>query len=330
MDLLTQLVFLVLALGDDGPPAPSGVPEKLVVSLKVRVEVHHTPVLLEDVADLAGPPTEVTRVKKLEVCPAPTAGKPRIVTPAGVRLAGRLAGIDLPADRLVGASQTEVVANWSELLADRLFESAQSFVLAQTAQLGDRVLLERLGRPEAIALLDGAGDAELRSAFVGSPRSGGMIQVKVSAFQGDTLVGERIVLFKVRRFGRQIRLVTDVDRGAMVADPQVLALEGEWNTQQGTPVVSVKEIAGMVAVRELKAGQILMKEAFEQPLLVDRGGSVRMVLRTGGLEIVALGVAQKAGRRGEVIPVMNPATQKLVQAELIERGASGDVVARVR
>jgi len=320
--LLIALVTLLLA-----PDA-----ETLVVALRPKAEVKHTPVLLEDVADLVGPAAEVAQAKKLEICPAPATGKPRFVSHAGVRLAARLAGLDLPAASVVGAAQVEIVANWRELASDEIFAAAQTFVLGETEQLGDRVLLERNGRPDAVALLDGAGDATFLCAFVGTPSrvGGALLQVKVSVMQGSTLVGERVALFRARRFGKQLRLVTDVRRGESVGAAQVLMLDGEWTVQQGTPVVAAAEIAGMVAKSDLKAGQILVKESFEEPLLVDRGGSVRMVLKRGPLEIVALGVAQRAGRRGEVIPVMNPGTQKVLQAELIAKSDGGEVVARIQ
>jgi flagella basal body P-ring formation protein FlgA len=121
-----------------------------------------------------------------------------------------------------------------------------------------------------------------------------------------------------------------VRRGEAVAASQVVVLDGEWTNVPGTPVLAAPELAGLIATRELAAGTVLVRESFELPLLVDRGGAVRMVLRDGGLQIVATGVAQKAGRRGDTIPVMNPSTQKLLQAQLVEKRPSGEVVAFVR
>jgi flagella basal body P-ring formation protein FlgA len=340
--MTTLLAALVLAFAPSAPlaqsspapdvskPAPADGPDALVVALTAKVEVHHTPVLLEDVAQLAGPTADVARARKIALCPAPALGKPRLVTSAGVRLAARLAGVEILAGQVVGAPQAEIVANWHELAADDVVAAALQWITAQTETMGDRVLFERVTAPDAVALLEGAGDAAFQCAFVGRPRRAGVVQVKVSVLQETTLVGERVVNFRVRRFGRQLRLVTNVKRGEPVVAAQTLVMDGEWTAVNGTPVVDPKDVAGMVASRDLEAGAVLVKESFEQPVLVDRGGSVRMVLESGGLRIVALGVAQRSGRRGEVIPVTNPSTEKVMQAELIERGASGEVVARVR
>ncbi len=311
-------------------PAATAAPKELLVVLQPRVEVHHTPVRLADVAEIQGPALEVARFEKLALCPAPVAGRPRLVTPAGVRLAARLAGLDLKREGVVGAPQVEIVANWEELTPDELVAAAQQWLLSRSSELGDRILLDPAAKPEAIGLLQGGGPAAFECAFVGKPRGGGQAQIKVAVSQGGTLIGERVATFNIRRFGKQLRLLTNVRRGEEVAPSQVVALDGEWTSVTGTPIVDPAALRGLVATRELAAGAVLVRDAFEQPLLVDRGGAVRVVLHDGLLQIVATSVAQRAGRRGETIPVMNPETQRLLQVQLVEKSASGEVVALVR
>ncbi len=326
MGLLVALLLTLLA-PQDGAPAAA---DALLVQLKPRVAVTHSPVVLADVAELRGPKGAVERLGKLEICPAPAAGKPRFVTSAGVRLAARLAGLAIAADSIVGAKQVEVVASWRELPGEEIFAVAQRWILDQTAELGDRVLLERLQQPATLPLLDGAPDPIFDCAFVNKPRGSAQVLVKVSVRQGDMVVGERVASFKVRRFGKQLLLLTDVRRGETISPAQVMASDGEWTSLGGTPVLATTELEGLVALRDLDAGSALLKEQLEQPQIAERGDSVQMVLRAGGLEIVVVGTAQRGGRRGEVVPVLNPTTQKVIQAELVSRGAAGMAVALVR
>jgi len=331
-----KLLVLLCALA--GEPGATGeenaapllpVPKELLVVLKPGAEVRHTPVVLADVADLNGPGAAVARARSLELGPAPAAGRPRRITPAGILLAARLAGLELDRRRIVGAPDVEVSANWHELASDAVIEAAERHLQKETAQLGDRIVMERVSRPDAVPLLDGGGDASFACSLVGRPTSG-QVQVKVSVFQNATLVGERVVVLKIRRFGHQLRLLTDVRQGERVTAEQVIVIDGEWTNVPGVPVAAASEIAGHVARRDLAAGAVLVKEAFEAPQLVDKGGTVRCVLRDGGLEIVLICVAQRPGRRGETIPVVNPTTQKTLQVELIERRPTGEVVARVK
>ncbi|MBM4013807.1 MAG: flagellar basal body P-ring formation protein FlgA [Planctomycetes bacterium] len=324
--MATLLALLAALLGF----AQDAAPEKLLVQLRPKAAVTRSPVLLSDVADLLGPPTEVARFGKLEICPAPSAGKPRFVSAAGVCLAARLAGMALDADRLVGAAQVEVTANWNELSSEELFQQAQRFVLAQSAELGDRILLERALRPAPMPLLDGAGDAEFHCAFVQKSQGARQVQVKVTVSQGGSVVGDRQVGFRVRRFGRQLRLLTDVRRGEPIAPVQVLSSDGEWTAIEGLPVMAETELAGMVAVRDLVAGTALTRDLIEPPQLAAKGDSVQILLKSGALQITLVGTAQRGGRRGDVVPVINPTTQKVIQAELVARNAAGLAVAVVR
>ncbi len=328
--MVALLAHLLALLSSLLPSAQDAAPEKLLVQLKPKVAVTRSPVLLADVADLLGPAAEVARWGNLEICPAPSAGKPRFVSAAGVRLAARLAGMVLDADRLVGASQVEVTANWNELSSEELFQRAQQFVLSQSAELGDRILLERALRPAPLPLLDGAGDAEFLCGFVQKPQGARQVQVKVTVSQGGSIVGDRLVGFRVRRFGKQLRLLTDVRRGEAIAPVQVLSSDGEWTTLDGLPVMAETELAGMVAVRDLTAGTALTRDLIEPPLLAAKGDSVQILLKSGALEITLVGTAQRSGRRGDLVPVMNPTTQRVIQVELVARNASGLAVAVVR
>jgi flagella basal body P-ring formation protein FlgA len=329
MKLLALLFAIASGSGETEPAPLLPAPKELLVVLRPSAEVRHTPVVLADVADLNGPGDAVVRARSLELGPAPLAGKPRRVTPAGILLAARLAGLELDRRRIVGAPDVEVSANWHELASDTVVEAAEKHVQKETSQLGDRVVLERVSHPDAVPLLDGGGETTFACSLVGKATNG-QAQVKVSVFQGATLVGERVVLLKVRRFGHQLRLLTDVRQGETVTAEQVIVIDGEWTNLAGVPVVDAAELAGHVARRDLAAGAVLVREAFEAPQIVDRGGSVRCVLRDGALEIVLNCIAQRPGRRGETIPVVNPTTQKTLQVELIERRPTGEVVARVK
>jgi flagella basal body P-ring formation protein FlgA len=311
----------------ESPALPQ--PKELLIVLKPGAAVRHTPVLLADVADLTGPGDMIARAQSLALGPAPAAGQPRKITPAGILLAARLAGLELDRRRIVGAPDVEVSASWHELSSDALLDVAEKHVLKETAQLGDRVVVERSLHPDPVALLDGGDEPSFACSLVGRAQSG-MAQVKVSVFQAATLIGERVVMLKVRRFGHQLRLLTDVRSGQTVTPEQVIVIDGEWTSVAGTPVVAASDLAGSVARHDLTAGTILVKDAFEMPLLVQKGGTVFCVLREGGLQIVLSGSALKEGRRGELITVMNPTTQRALLVELVEKRPTGEVIALVR
>src|SRR5262249_35852614 len=117
-----KLLVLCCALAGragEGEPAPAlPAPKELLVVLRPSAEGRHTPVVLADVADLNGPGAAVASARSLELGPAPGAGRPRRITPAGILLAARLAGVELDRRRIVGAPDVEVSASWHELASD--------------------------------------------------------------------------------------------------------------------------------------------------------------------------------------------------------------------
>ncbi|POZ61639.1 flagellar basal body P-ring formation chaperone FlgA [Chromobacterium alticapitis] len=66
----------------------------------------------------------------------------------------------------------------------------------------------------------------------------------------------------------------------------------------------------------LAAGQPLRRRQLQAPLLVKRGGAVRIVARQDGIEVTVSGEAQSDGRQGEIIRVRNLDSGKTIAARV--------------
>ena len=62
-------------------------------------------------------------------------------------------------------------------------------------------------------------------------------------------------------------------------------------------------LMGNIAARRLVNGSPLTKRALTTPMLVRRGDQVKVLVRSGAVEIAASGTAMRDGRRGQHIPV---------------------------
>lgn len=98
--------------------------------------------------------------------------------------------------------------------------------------------------------------------------------------------------------------------------------------RSGVPAHPVRDIItalGMQVQREISAHEPLPERALASPLLVRKGALVELVLHMPGITISAHGVALAAGSAGDVIAVLNPNSQAVLQA--IVRGPDrADVV----
>ncbi|ABK45589.1 Flagellar basal body P-ring biosynthesis protein-like protein [Magnetococcus marinus MC-1] len=103
----------------------------------------------------------------------------------------------------------------------------------------------------------------------------------------------------------------------------------DWQTiqisREGFRYVSdVREIVGKAASRPVRANIALQASWFEEPVAVERGDRVRVLLKDGALVINTVGVAGKDGRVGEAILVRNLSSNKSFLARVM---APGQVVA---
>ena len=83
-------------------------------------------------------------------------------------------------------------------------------------------------------------------------------------------------------------------------------------------VKDVQEIAGLVPHRYVRAGSPIATNYFQQPVAVQMGSIVKIIVRHGALQATAKGVAMSRGRIGQTIKVKNEASQKIISAKVID------------
>lgn len=79
-------------------------------------------------------------------------------------------------------------------------------------------------------------------------------------------------------------------------------------------------VVGQSSRRSLRPGQVVQKQMLVAPVLVRRGDTVRIVARTGPVEVTTAGEALEAGRGDDSIRVRNIATGKVIRARVTASG----------
>jgi len=88
----------------------------------------------------------------------------------------------------------------------------------------------------------------------------------------------------------------------------------------GHEAAGVKSAVGMALRRDMEPNLPLLASDVGRPLLVLRGGNVRMRLESSGITLQALGVALESGGAGDLVRVMNPSSHAVVLASVEETG----------
>ncbi len=83
-------------------------------------------------------------------------------------------------------------------------------------------------------------------------------------------------------------------------------------------VKDVQEVKGLVPHRYIRAGQAIAINYFQQPVAVEMGSPVRIIVRRNGLQASAKGIAMSRGRIGQVIKVKNENSQKIISAKVVD------------
>ena len=83
-------------------------------------------------------------------------------------------------------------------------------------------------------------------------------------------------------------------------------------------IKDVAEVAGLVPHRFIRAGSPVTKAYFQQPIAVNSGQRVTIVLNYNGIRATAKGIVMTRGRIGALIKVKNESSQKILTAKVID------------
>lgn len=80
------------------------------------------------------------------------------------------------------------------------------------------------------------------------------------------------------------------------------------------------EVAGQIAKRRIRSGQVLTPALVAPALLVKRGQNVNMIARHGDIEASTAGLALEDGQMGQLIRVRNIASDTVIRAKVKAKG----------
>jgi flagella basal body P-ring formation protein FlgA len=85
-------------------------------------------------------------------------------------------------------------------------------------------------------------------------------------------------------------------------------------------IEQIGDVVGRALVRDVGQGEIFSNLAVIVPPVIAAGSRVTMLYRHGRLEAAAVGVALEDGAERQYIKVKNEASQKIVEARVVEKG----------
>jgi flagella basal body P-ring formation protein FlgA len=116
------------------------------------------------------------------------------------------------------------------------------------------------------------------------------------------------VLVSLRPIGRDRAIVPD----------DLRVERRDIGTLSARPLSAKRQILGKLATRAIGINEILTEPMVAAPKVIERGNALTLVYETAALKIEAPGRALEDGRIGDVIPVKNPSSGKIVEGKIVD------------
>lgn len=112
-------------------------------------------------------------------------------------------------------------------------------------------------------------------------------------------------------------LVEPVSRGSIIRPDQVEYRDFRSERVPNGAIRDINDVIGKEIIRPTNPNEPLMFRDFTNPILVRRGSLVTIRLVTANMSLTARGKALENGSKGDVIRVMNQASNKTIQVEVV-------------
>lgn len=100
---------------------------------------------------------------------------------------------------------------------------------------------------------------------------------------------------------------------------QDLRLERRELAGRGSrPFTRIEDVIGKQTNRTIEANEVVATSAVDRPTLIKRGSAIRLIFESGSLRVETAGVAEEAGKAGELIQVKNTASGKILRGIVLD------------
>lgn len=108
-------------------------------------------------------------------------------------------------------------------------------------------------------------------------------------------------------------LKSSLRNGTTITASDIETIQIRTAELQHDVILNADELIGTTPRRMLNAGKPVKAGEIEQPRVVQRGQTITMVFKSGGMELTAMGKALENGAKGDIIRVVNTGSNRTIQ-----------------
>ena len=119
---------------------------------------------------------------------------------------------------------------------------------------------------------------------------------------------------------KRLVAVRPIKRLEVIGEDDVTAVDVEKTSANADALETAGDAVGMAASRQIPAGAPIKPDYLRPPTIIRRGDPVRIIARSPGLTVIAMGVAKEDGLRGGMVRVQNSQSGKVLTGSVMSEG----------
>ena len=275
-------------------------------------------ITLGDIAAIDGATGTSERLRSIPLGYAPAVGASREITRERISMSIRASGFSEREVSLVSPAKV-VLSRASQLVASADVEKAiEEAVLKPLKENGVDARFAKLDVPRDLSVP--LGKVELKAYVSGAVNTFAPFSVSLEIRVGGTVHRRLPVNAEVEAFANVHVAVVDIALNSKISADAVTTERRRLSKPISNYIKEGDPMKGIVSVKNIKAGEELTSDMFVSGIVVRNGDLVRIVGRSGDLQITVNGVAKASGRIGERIPVANSESKTILQATVADEG----------
>jgi flagella basal body P-ring formation protein FlgA len=319
---MQAILMLCLGLAGGGEePKKNPTPPAYELVMKANVLARGSDVRVGEIADVLPAGLEAAAIGKIVFSQAPVTGYARTVSRNDLLQVLAAAGQQAGRFACKGALESIVQSVTSEIPPQEITDAAEAALQALLAHEGAaNCEIELQSRVRHLQAPAGRESRELRAHVRDGKTAISAAVVDVEVIVDGSKHSVLPVQYRIVRFTQVLRLTESLKAGSTLG-PDNLELAREKQTATpGMYASKFEQVAGMIARRDLKAGQILTLNDIGEPALVHRGERVTVVLTQGRVKVWVKGIANSDAARGERLTVTNADSRAQIEGVVAAPG----------
>jgi flagellar basal body P-ring formation protein FlgA len=289
----------------------------LSVRFEDRVEVEEDQILLGRIARIDGDdPQQVRRLESVVLGRSPLPGKSRTLDGPTIRMRLKQSGHDPEQIDLQVPAEVEVSRAAVTVGSEQIAGIVRDFIRQQTAGESEGLQIKEIRSAEPVVLPKGR-----MTTRVIPPRNSelaGMVPLSVVFTVGEDFERRVTVTAILERSVKVVVTRRPLGRFKPIEEEDIEIKASDLAGLPADRITDVEAVIGKRTRRALDSGTVLRPDLVELPPLVKHGDRVRIVAETAGLTISAVGQVKQKGVRGELIPVVNLDSNKVIHARVVD------------